>query len=268
MDLGRPVIRAAAVRRSLATLLALLGLLMMASGRAHAESFVRVLTQKASVRTGPSAEYRAIYSAARGEVLQVVERGTRGYWFKVELEDGSSGWIFGEQVSPFDVDDGEPGFLSRTWTGFRKAVLGPTPVPHADVGLAFSAGVIGNEGLFLFRPSWLIDPYFALEAFGGESPRGQETLYLAGLGMTLRLAPGAPLGPYVNAGFGISHFSPKEDAFALDPRTLYAVSMGGGFEVTIRLRLTLRFDFRNWTIFDEDEASNAQEYSGGMVIFF
>ncbi len=256
--------RHAVAAAALAALLVLLG----APALARAESFVRVLTQKASVRTGPGGDYRSIYTAGRGEVLQVVERGTRGYWFKVELEDGSSGWIFGEEVAPFEVDDGEPGLGTRMWRGFRKAVLGPTPVPYASVGLAFSAGVIGNEGLFLFRPSWLFDPYFALEAFGGESPRGQETLYLAGLGMTLRLAPGAALGPYVHAGAGLSHFSPKEDAFAIDPRTLYAASVGGGLEVTIRLRLTLRFDFRNWTIFDQNEASNAQEYSGGMVIFF
>jgi hypothetical protein len=243
-------------------------LVLLAPGVARAEAFVRVLTQKASVRTGPGGDYRAIYTASRGDVLQVVERGTRGYWFKVELDDGSSGWIFGEEVSPFEVDDGEPGFFVRAWRGFRKAVLGPTPVPYADFGLAFSAGVIGNEGLFLFRPSLLVDPYLAVEAFAGESPRGQETLYLAGAGLTLRLAPGAAIGPYVNGGAGVSHFSPKEDAFALDPKTLYAISVGGGFEVTIRLRLTLRFDFRNWTIFDENEASNAQEYSGGMVIFF
>jgi hypothetical protein len=241
---------------------------LAAPGVASAESFVRVLTQQASVRTGPSADYRQIYTAERGEVLEVVERGTRGYWFKVELDDGSSGWIFGEEVSPFEVDDANPGLGTRMWRSFRKAVLGPTPVPYSSVGLAFSAGVMGNEGLFLFRPSWLVDPYFALEAFGGESPRGQETLYLAGLGMTLRLAPGAAVGPYVNGGAGISHFSPKEDAFAIDPRTLYAISVGGGLEVTIRLRLTLRFDFRNCPIFDENESSNAQEYSGGMVIFF
>jgi hypothetical protein len=235
---------------------------------ALAESFVRVLSQRASVRTGPGADYRTIYTAERGDVLEVVERGTRGYWFKVELDDGSSGWIFGEQVSPFEVDDTPPGFFVRTWRGFRKAVLGPTPVPYSDVGLAFSAGALGSEGLFLFRPSWLVDSYFALEAFLGESPRGQETLYLVGSGMTLRLAPGAALGPYLHAGFGWARFEPKEDAFTLEPRDLFAMSMGAGLEMTIRLRLTLRFDFRNWTIFDANEAQNAQEYSGGMVIFF
>jgi len=238
------------------------------AGAASADAYLRVIAQKAPVYTGPSATYRTIYDAHRDEVFEVVERGTRGYWFKVELEDGSSGWIYGEQVSPFDVDDSEPGALTRAWRSFRKAVLGPTPVPYASVGLAFSAGLIGNEGLFLFRPSVLVDPYFAFEGFAGESPRGQETLYLGGVGMTLRLAPGAAIVPYVHVGTGLAHFAPKEDAFAIDPRTLYAVDFGGGFEVTIRLRLTLRFDFRNWTIFDQNEASNAQEYSGGMVIFF
>jgi hypothetical protein len=227
-----------------------------------------VLTQRAKVHTGPAASYRAIYTAERGEVLEVVERGTRGYWFRVVLDDGTSGWIFGEQVTPFEVDDSPPGFFTRAWRGFRRAVLGPTPVPYSDVGLTFSAGAIGAEGLFLFRPSWLVDPYFALEAWGGESPRAQETLYLAGLGMTLRLVPGAALAPYVHGGLGLAHFEPKEDAFALDPRTLFTVAVGGGFEMTIKLRLTLRFDFRNYVVFDENEATNAQEYTGGMAIFF
>jgi hypothetical protein len=235
---------------------------------ARAEAFVRVLSQKATVRTGPSAEYRGIYTAERGDVLEVVERGTRGYWFRVELDDGSSGWIFGEQVAPFEVDEGEPGFFVRTWRGFRKAVLGPPAAPYSDVGLTFSAGVLGGEGVFLFRPSWLLDPMFALEGFVGQSPRSSDDLYLAGLGMTLRLAPEAAIGPYLHAGAGVAHFEPKEDAFALESRDRFAMAVGGGFEVTVRIRLTLRFDFRNWVIYDENEIQSWKEYTGGMVIFF
>jgi hypothetical protein len=274
----RPRQRGAAETLALAAALAFsfgLGLGLGGPGAArlaHAESYVRVLTQEAPVHTGPGADYRTIYTARRGEVLEVVERGTRGYWFRVVLDDGSTGWMFGEQVSPFEVDDGEPGFFTRTWRGFRRAVLGPTPVPQSDVGLTFSAGALGSaggfEGLFLFRPSWLVDPYFAIEAFGGESPRAQETLYLGGVGLTLRLVPGGSLAPFIYGGAGVAHTEPKEDAFTLDARTLMTTCVGGGFELTTKLRLTLRFDFRNWTVFDENEASNAQEYSGGMVIFF
>jgi hypothetical protein len=226
------------------------------SSSAWGETFIRVITQRAHVRTGPGASFRSMFVAERGTVLGVRERGTKGYWFRVELEDGTSGWIFGEQVIPFEVvDEEEPGFFVRMGRAVRRAILGPTPLPDANVELSFSAGALGGEGLFLFRPAWLIDSYFALEGFAGESPRKQETLLIAGLGWTLRLAPGAAIGPYLHAGAGVGHFDPKEDAFTLEPRTLMTVSAGGGFEITLKKRITLRLDFRNWTFFDENEAA-------------
>ncbi|MEO7092294.1 MAG: hypothetical protein ABI175_03520, partial [Polyangiales bacterium] len=157
---------------------------------------------------------------------------------------------------------------SRTWTGFRKAVLGPTPVPHADVGLAFSAGVIGNEGLFLFRPSWLIDPYWALEGFGGLSPRAAKDVFLGGLGFVLRMAPGAVIGPYASVGIGAAHIRPKADNFVDKEETLMALSAGGGIEITFKKQITLRIDVRNWSLFDQNKTANGQEYSAGLAIFF
>jgi hypothetical protein len=258
-------------RRRLTALtpLAALALLAALAGTAGAEAFVRVITQRAHVRTGPSAEFRTMYVAERGTVLSVKERGTKGYWFKVELEDGTTGWIFGEQVFPFEVvDDGEPGAFTRMGRAIKRVILGPTPLPYADVELSFSAGALDGEGTFFFRPAWIIDPYFALEAFAAESPRQQETLILAGLGWTLRLVPGAEVGPYLHVGLGAAHFEPKEDAFTLEPRTLGALGVGGGLEITVKKRITVRLDFRNWTFFDQDEGDNAQEYSGGLAVFF
>jgi hypothetical protein len=242
---------------------------LLAEGRARADAFVRVLTQKAEVRTGPNAAFRTMWVAHRGDVLVVRERGTKGYWWNVELDDGTTGWIFGEEVVPFEVvEDDDPGFFTRMGRGIRRAILGPSPVPFSDVELSFSAGVLGDEGLFLFRPAWIVDKYFAIEAFFGESPRGQETLLVGGLGWTLRLAPGGPFGIYLNAGAGAGHFQPKEDAFTIRPKTLMVVAAGGGCELTLKKRITLRADFRNWTFFDENEAANAQEYTGGLAIFF
>ena len=47
-----------------------------------------------------------------------------------------------------------------------------------------------------------------------------------------------------------------------------ALNAGGGFEITFKRQITVRLDVRNWTIFDPDEASNGQEVSGGLAIFF
>lgn len=249
--------------------LALAGAMLLEPGEAAADAFVRVISQRASIHTGPSARYREVYVAERGDIYQVLERGTQGFWFRVKLEDGTTGWVFGELVFPFEVvEDSDPGLFSRMGAAIRRAILGPNPAPQSDVELSFSAGVLDLEGAFIFRPAWIIDPYFALEGFVGLSPREQEDLFLAGVGWTLRLIPGAAVGPFVHVGVGAGHFRPKVDNFTEDPETLFAVNAGGGFEVTFKKQITLRLDFRNWTIFDPDQASNGQEYSGGLAIFF
>jgi hypothetical protein len=251
------------------TVVVVVAILLGTASTAAAEAYLRVIAQEAPVHTGPGSTYREVYHAERGDVFVVIERGTRGYWFKVVLEDGTTGWIFGELVFPFEVVDGDDrGALSRAWRAFRRAVLGPPPVPYSDVEISFSAGMLDLEGLYLLRPAWIIDQYWALEGFAGLSPRAQKDVFLSGLGWTLRLSPGAALGPYVNAGLGVAYVRPKADNFIDPEETLMALAAGGGFEITFKKQITLRTDFRNWTIFDPDKASNAQEVTGGLAIFF
>jgi uncharacterized protein YgiM (DUF1202 family) len=239
-------------------------------GTAHAEAYLRVIAQKASVHSGPSTGYREIAVVERNQVLQVLERGTRDYWFKVELDDGTSGWILGDLVFPFEVGDQEqPGALTRMGRAIRRAILGPSPVVFSDVGLSFSAGLLGNEGVFVLRPSWLIDPYWALEGFAGISPRSDTTLYLGGLAFVLRLVPGAVIGPYASVGLGAAHTIPKADnPVEMEEKTLMCLGAGGGLEITFKKQITLRLDARNWSVFDQNESTNYQEYSGGLAIFF
>jgi hypothetical protein len=239
------------------------------ASRAEADAYLRVISQKASIYTGPSANYREVYVAQRDQVFTVLARGTRDYWFKIELEDGTSGWILGDLVHPFEVGPaGEVGVFRRMGRAIRGAILGPSPSPYADVGLSFSAGILDREGVFLLRPSWLIDPYWALEGFGGLSPRSEKDIFLSGLGFVLRLAPGAVIGPYVSLGLGAAYIRPKADNFVDPEETLMALGAGGGVEITFKKQITLRIDARNWSLFDENKANNGQEYSGGLAIFF
>ncbi|MEO8703696.1 MAG: SH3 domain-containing protein [Kofleriaceae bacterium] len=241
----------------------------LASTRADAEAYLRVISQRAPVHSGPGPSYREVYVADRNQVFSVLERGTRDYWFKVELEDGTSGWILGDLVFPFEVaEDGEIGVFRRMGRAIKGAILGPSPAPYAHVGLSFSAGLLDKEGVFLLRPSWLIDPYWALEGFSGLSPRSEKDIFLGGLGFVLRLAPGAVIGPYVSLGLGAAYIRPKADNFVDEKQTLMALGAGGGLEITFKKQITLRLDARNWTLFDENESNNGQEYSAGLAIFF
>ena len=80
--------------------------------------------------------------------------------------------------------------------------------------------------------------------------------------------PGATIGPYVHASVGVEYRTPKADAFALDSRTRMAVDAGGGLEITLRRRITLRVDYRHWVFFDENSAQGEEEVTGGLAIFF
>lgn len=236
---------------------------------ADAEAYLRVIAQKASVHSGPGIGYREVAVATRDQVYEVLERGTNGYWFKVELEDGTSGWIVGDVVFPFEVDPNQqPGVVARMGGAVKRAVMGPSPVPYAHVGLSFSSGLLQNEGVFLLRPSWIIDPYWALEGFAGLSPRSEKDIYLGGFAFLLRLAPGSVVGPYAAIGLGVAHITPKADNY-VDPReNLMALGAGGGLEVTLKKQITARFDVRNWSLFNQNHSNNGQEYTGGLAIFF
>jgi SH3 domain-containing protein len=239
------------------------------AGTASADAYLRVIAQKASVYSGPGSGYRELAVVDRNQVFQVLERGTRDYWFKIELEDGTPGWIVGDMVFPFEVGDEEqPGALTRMGRAIKRTILGPSPVPYATIGLAASAGILDGEGVFLLRPSILLDPSWAIEGFAGLSPRSEKDVYLGGFAFVLRLAPGAVLGPYASIGLGAAYISPKADNY-VDPReTLMALGAGGGLEITLKKQITVRLDARNWTLFNENHSNNGQEYSGGLAIFF
>ncbi|RMH44694.1 MAG: hypothetical protein D6689_01825 [Deltaproteobacteria bacterium] len=243
--------------------------LCAAPGRAAADSYVRVITSRAPVYSGPATSFRRLYTAERGDVFAVVKRATDGYWFKVELEDGTTGWIYGELVFPFEVvEDDDAGALVRAWRATRRALFAPSPVPTADVELSFSAGALGDEGVFALRPAWLVDEHWAIEAFAGLSPRAQQDVFLYGAGWTFRLWPGSALGPNVHACFGGATVRNKADAPVGEEGSQFALCAGGGFELTFKKQITVRADFRNWTVFDPDRSTNSQEYSGGLAIFF
>jgi len=152
--------------------------------------------------------------------------------------------------------------------GYKGAILGPSPVVSANVGLSFSAGILDKEGMYLLRPSWLIDPYWAVEGFAGLSPRSEKDVFLGGMGFVLRLVPGAVIGPYAGVGLGAAHIRPKADNYVDKEETLMALSAGGGLEITFKKQITVRLDARNWSLFNQNHANNGQEYSGGLAIFF
>jgi hypothetical protein len=172
------------------------------AGVAHAEeegAVVRVIAEEAEVAHGPGFAYRTVYVATRGETLKADARASRDYWFHVVLPDGTYGWIIGDQVLPLDVDPTAP--QPPTWgERFVSAVFSPAPLAASDVSLSFSAGLLGGEGMLLFRPAYLLAPHLGVEGFVGETVGEQTDVVYYGGGANLYLWPSSPVTLFVRGG--------------------------------------------------------------------
>lgn len=257
-------------RATCASLILAVVIVVVAIGAAsvHAQStLVRVLSESAEIRTGPGFAYRAIYVASLGETLPAIDRAPGGYWFRVTLPDGTSGFILGDEVLPLSVDPGPaapPGIGER----FVRAVFSPPPLVAAEVGLAFSAGLLGGEGMVLFRPSIVLAPHIGLEAFVGETVGDQANVVHYGLASNLYLWPRSPVTLFASLGAGGAWGRPKLDQPVPQGGHYLTANAGGGLLIALKKRITLRIDCRNHVIHDANYTRNLMEYSGGFAVLF
>jgi hypothetical protein len=258
----------AAVIRRLAVAAVLAVLLAASTARADDQALVRVIAEAASVRTGPGFGYRVVYRANQGEVLTAIGRATHDHWFRVELPDGTYGWILGDEVFPLDVDMAAAHRGPSVWKRMGHAVFSPSPFMAENVTFTFSAGVLGGDGMFLFRPAVLLAPHVSLEAFVGETVGNQADVIYTGGGFNAYLFPSSPVTPFVGGAAGGAFGRKKADQFAIRTGNYSMVNVGGGLVMSLKKRITLRGDVRRYVIFNANHTQSIEEYSGALAVFF
>jgi Bacterial SH3 domain len=239
-----------------------------ATARAEDQALVRVVAEEATIRTGPGFAFRAIHRARVGEVLTVIGRATHDHWFRVELPDGTYGWILGDQVFPLDVDTSAAVRGPSIWKRMGNAMFSPSPLMLENVSFAFSAGILGGDGMFMFRPSWLLAPHVSVEGFVGETVGNQIDVIYAGGGFNAFLFASSPVTPFVGAATGGAFGRKKADQFTGETGRFNMVNVGGGLIMSLKKRLTLRGDVRHYVLFDANHTQRIQEYSGALAVFF
>jgi hypothetical protein len=249
--------------------LAIAVVLTIAAPAAHAdEALVRIVAEQAEVHTGPGFGYRVIYVAQRDEVLPAIGRATNDRWFRVQLPDGTYGWVLGDQVFPLDVDTSEAHRGPSIWKRMGDAMFSPSPLTEGAIGFTFSAGLLGGDGMFMFRPAVLLAPHVTLEGFVGEAVGDQLDVIFAGGGFNSNLFPSSPVTPFVAVAGGGAFTRRKADQFPIENNNRAVLNVGGGLLVSLKKRLTLRGDARHYVIFDPNYTQRLQEYSGALCVYF
>jgi hypothetical protein len=256
-------------RRALASIAVTLLLALAASpARAEDEALVRVIAEQAGVHTGPGFGYRVVYVATHDEVLPAIGRATNDHWFRVQLPDGTYGWILGDEVFPLDLDTAEAHRGPSIWKRMGDAMFSPSPLVEGGIGLTFSAGLLGGDGMFMFRPAVLLAPHVSIEGFVGETVGEQVDVIYAGGGFNSNLFPSSPVTPFAAVAAGGAFARKKADQFPIQPANYTMMNVGGGLLVALKKRLTLRGDARHYVIFGADHTQRIQEYSGALSVYF
>jgi hypothetical protein len=229
---------------------------------------VRVIAEAASVRTGPGFGYRVVYRANQGEVLTAIGRATHDHWFRVELPDGTYGWILGDEVFPLDVDTAAAHRGPSIWKRMGNAIFSPSPLMIENVTFTFSAGILGGDGMFMFRPAVLLAPHVSLEGFVGETVGAQADVIYTGGGFNAFLFPTSPVTPFVGGAAGGAFGRPKADVNAVETGNFSMVNVGGGLVMSFKKRITVRGDVRHYVVFSANHIQRSQEYSGALAVFF
>ena len=253
---------------ALSALVAWGALALESRARAGDEALVRVLADEANVHTGPGFSFRTIYVATRGEVLPAIGRSTTDNWFRVQLPDGTYGWLLGDQVFPLDVDATEEHRGPSIFKRMGDAVFSPPPLLEKRIGLTFSAGKLGGDGMFLFRPSIVLEPHVTLEGFIGETVGNQLDVLYYGGGFNAFVWPASPVTPFLAAAGGGARGNKKADQFTIKAGHYSMVNVGGGLLIALKKRVTLRGDVRQYVVFDPNHTQRIQEYSGALSIQF
>jgi hypothetical protein len=236
------------------------------------DPYARIIVDTAVIRSGPSPSYQRVYVAERGEVFPVRGRATRGgYWYELELPDGTHGWLMGELVYVHEVSEEEAdGGRFLSW------LFAPPPLPTAVGELSVTAGVIGETfgfngaigGFMALRPTVYLAPTFGIEATAGASVSEGGRIYVFTLGGIANLFPESPVVPYAVIGGGYARSDPNLDTFLLQSGDLATVYGGGGLRFGFRYRLTLRIEVRAWAFFTPEKVIPQEELTGGLTVFF
>lgn len=226
--------------------------------------YARVVVERTEVRTGPGVSFRRVRSASRGDVFPILERGTSGYWYQVELPDGTHAWIAGSAVYTHELSSEEAN-AGR----FAPEVFAPPPLPQAVGELSFNFGALGLvNGFMAIRPAFYLAPEFGIEITGAASVGDGGRLLIATAGAIVNAFPQSVVVPFVVGGGGAAFSDPNADSFLISSGVTGALYAGGGLRFCFRYHITLRLEARVWAFYDENRYVAQEEYGGGLTVFF
>lgn len=215
---------------------------------------LRVSAPLLELTAGPGRGYPALHALEQGDGVHVVKRKTD--WFKLEAENGASGWVHRDVVLR-SVQGA--GYVSPTLDDFgaRRFELG---MMSGDFDGAATIGVFG---------AYSLSPNVALK-LGGQKILGNfSDGWIAAADIVVQPFADWRIAPYFTLGGGAVHVEPQTTLIASQDRTDEMAHVGIGLRFYLARRFVLRAEYERYQVFtSRNENEEIDQWQVGVSAFF
>ncbi|MDH3388769.1 MAG: SH3 domain-containing protein [Gammaproteobacteria bacterium] len=222
---------------------------------------VKIADPFIELHTGPGGGYPIFYVIDRGTEVNVLRRKTD--WYRLETDDGKSGWASREQmkqtltpggekfrVIEYDQDD----FMRRRW------VLGVT-------GGEFEAAPV-----FTVFTAYSFTENLAAEIHIGQSVGSRSSSTFIKTNLVMQPLPDLTYSPYLSLGLGKINIDPSATLIVQVDEENNFGQVGLGIQRFVSRNFLFRFEANEYVIFSSDAIRSdnevVSEWKFGFAVFF
>ena len=222
---------------------------------------VKIAEPFIELRTGPATGYPIFYVIDRGTEVRILRRKTN--WFKLETDDGKTGWASREQIQQTLLPSGErfevvesdqDDFTGRRWVlGVTGGEFDSTPVITIFTGYSFTENL-------------------SAELHVGQSTGTVSNSKFIKANMVMQPIPDWRISPYMTLGVGRIQVDPNSTLISQNDDTNTFAQYGFGLQAYVSRSFLARVEVNEYVIFsstatrDENEVVN--EWKFGFAVFF
>ena len=222
---------------------------------------VKIADPFIELHTGPGSGYPIFYVIDRGAEVRVIRR--KNDWFKIETDDGKTGWASREQMQltllPSGerltiTDNTEEDFVARRW------VLGVT------------SGEFESAPVFTIFAAYSFTENLAAELHFGQSIGEASSAKFLKTNVVMQPLPDWKYSPYMTLGLGEISVDPSATLISPANEDSSFGQFGLGIQRYISRSFLARFEVNEYVIFStgstSDENEEVNEWKFGFAVFF
>jgi len=222
---------------------------------------VKIAEPFIEIHTGPAAGYPIFYVIDRGTEVRIVRRKTN--WFKIETDDGKTGWASRDQIRQTLLPTGEQfkavesdqdDFTGRRWVlGVTGGEFKSTPVVTIFTGYSFTENL-------------------SVELSVSQSTGTVSNSKFAKANMVMQPLPDWRFSPYLTLGVGQIKVDSNSTLISQNDDTNTFAQYGLGIQAYVSRSFLARVEYNEYVIFSStatrDDNEVVSEWKFGFAVFF